>query len=203
MNKPKRTRGKSALIDLFLIALVIFVGYLLYRRGDFNRFLPPEWQNKLATAPATSEPSVTPQSAVAGATPAPAAASPENTTTPESTPAAPTEPSTTTTQSSTPPPADEKLVLTSVDRRYWPHQVKLLRSVEFQAIYNGQTVGSAVAPAGLPVKLIDAKGDQVMVQNGEATKWIAVNDTDVVFRVRAAMKMLAAPTSGTPVPSMQ
>lgn len=199
MKIPNRRRGKSALLDLFLIALVIFVGYLLYRRGDFNRFLPPEWQTKLAsTTPATPAPaSPVQQSSVTQAAPAVPA--------PENTPAAVEATATPSMAQSTPPPpaAEEKIVLTQVDHRYWPQQVKLLRCIEFPVIYNGRPVGTALAPAGLPVKLVDARGDQVMVQNGEATKWLAVNDTDVIARVRDTMRILSLPTGATPAPAVR
>ena len=179
--------------NLVILILAVWLAILLHDRGYLS-FVDPYLKQWLS-APA-------PQ-AVATPTPTPAPA-PEPTATPEPVIAVAAVPTPEATATPTPEPvvvppmpavSEPAIVLSEVDRRYLPQQVKLVRPVEFPIMSNGQQIGSVVSPAGLPVKLVSLQGNQLEVQNGDSVKLISPSETDVEERVRILMRV--APQEST------
>ena len=97
------------------------------------------------------------------------------------------------------PSAQPKEVdLSSLDRRYWPRLIKLNKDMEFSIVNNGKLVGQVAAPAGVMVKLLEIRGNQVVVAmaTGSAPKPVDVSDTDLQERVSEIMKV-AGPSART------
>lgn len=167
MKTPSTERG-NFLVDLFwnlvIVGLTVAACYVAYVRGWLDPYLKRPLPTAAIVASATPAPAPV-EVPVAVQTPTPA---------PASTPIA--EPT------ATPEPAID---LRTVNRQFWPQQVKLLKAEEFAVIFNGRAVGSASVPAGTLLKLVSIQGNALEVSNNGATKLIQASETDVLERVRA------------------
>jgi len=84
-------------------------------------------------------------------------------------------------------PANSPIDLARVERRYWPKMISLQRAMEFPVIIEGKEVGSVKVPEGRMFPLLEIRGKEVVIKNGEARQTIAAGDTDVLLRVHQLM----------------
>jgi hypothetical protein len=89
-------------------------------------------------------------------------------------------------------PAEQPIALSTLDRRFVPGQVTLLKPTEIPILFNGKPAGKISTPAGTVLNLASIQGDQVEVQEGESTRLIPATDTDIMLRVRTLMRVLNA-----------
>jgi len=90
-------------------------------------------------------------------------------------------------------PALQPIELGKLDRRFWPKQVSLRRSLEFPIVFEGKPSGFMTAPKGMLVSVVEVRAKEVVVQNGEATKTVAAGDTDILERAQALIHLNGAP----------
>lgn len=160
---------------------------------------PPRRPNQAPSPEEVERPESTPEEVEPSETPDAAAETPDSSAPlPEATPEGeePTAPeaAATPTPSPTPEAAPEAtpeptpIEISKVERAYWPKRVRLLRTVTFPVILNGRQAGSMKAPSGMEVTLLEIRGTQVVLQNGEATITIPAGDTDTLERIGAILR---------------
>lgn len=146
MKTPGNERG-NFLLDLFwnliIVGLTVAACYVAYIRGYLDPYLKRSEQTVVAAA--------TPPPATPTPTPAPGTPTP----TPEPTPA----------PVATPTP-EPPINLSTLNRRFWPRQVQLIKQEEFAIILNGRTVGSATVPSGSYLTLVSIQGNALEVKKG-------------------------------------
>lgn len=116
---------------------------------------------------AAPKPEVIPDAPTDAVTPAPASTTAATVTASTSAPEAPVD-------------------LSSLERRFWPKQVKLTKAVQFVIASNGKEIGRVAAPIGMPVKVLDIRGSQLEVEmaTGSVSRMVLATDTDFQERVR-------------------
>jgi len=140
--------------------------------------------------------SASPKSAPEESGPAPVFATTSDAT-PQPTPEPAVSSSPTPAETTAAPSAPETVDLATLERRFWPRQVKLSKAVEFAIVINGQAAGKASVPAGMMVKLLEIQGAQLSVEmaTGSAPKMISADDTDIQERVREIKSMATSSDS--------
>jgi|GEM_PF-3003021 len=192
--------GGISLWDLFIVTLVLLLAALLYQRGHADPYLPAQWTSAVVLgepgaeaapdAPATERDRL--REALANATPTPfEREAPAITAVPPAGGDSADEPATqapapapvqAAPPRATPPPP---LTLGTLERRFWPRQVKLLKNTEFPIIFNGKVAGKASFPPGTVVALTSVEGEMITVKNGEASQRIPASDTDLLQQAEA------------------
>ncbi len=82
--------------------------------------------------------------------------------------------------------------LGTLERRYWPRQIQLRRSLEFPVMTGGQQTGSMTAPAGAIFDVAEIRAKEVVIKNGGSLETVAAGDTDVLERAYT-LKRIGAP----------
>lgn len=92
------------------------------------------------------------------------------------------------------PSQEKKLPLASdlknLDPRHWPARVQLTKPVDFPVIKNGQQVGTVRDNPGNMVKLIELRGEKLLVENeSQLRAEVPIGDTDMLKRVYGLMHL--------------
>lgn len=191
MKLSSPIHGRAALLDLIIVILVGYLGYLLYTKGRIDQYLPEEYRYSVrygggktadpglpAEAPVpvppsvvTSSPAATPQAA----RPAP------TTTTPVASAPAPVSPA---PAAATPAKATFTTLeeCKTLPRNRWPSYVAIKKELELPIVSNGRKVGSMTARPGTMFELVDIRAPHIVVKAGEDTQTLPGSDTDVLAR---------------------
>lgn len=81
------------------------------------------------------------------------------------------------------------------NRREWPAEVALTASVAMPLKIGGFNSGSADLPPGTTVKLLEVRGETLLVGYGSASKTIPATSTDLAARVLAARQAQNSPAA--------
>lgn len=83
-------------------------------------------------------------------------------------------------------PSTVDLAELSRHREEWPSEVTLVEPVSVPVIVDGREHGAMQFPRGYVVKLVEVRGDEIVVSRLEVQKVIPAKQTDLISRVRIA-----------------
>jgi pullulanase len=163
-QKVATRRGRGVFSSLLLLLFLGAVGAFVYAMFRFDETPQQVWERVMAF--------VQPQPTPAPADPPPVV---------EPLPTAPPE------IVSTPPPQTDPLAWLAQNRNHWPDEVVLREAFEFPVIHDGRMAGRATMPAGTEVKLIQIRGDELVVAFRGGSRRVPVAATDLAVRAQTAI----------------